>query len=63
MPKFKHRKGGTAVFSDEILEKIYGNKDAEKIPFGYLSDAIRIVSNAVEEVEREKVKDKYADEF
>lgn len=51
------------MFSDEILEKIYGNKDAEKIPFGYLSDAIRIVSNAVEEVEREKVKEKYADEF
>jgi len=51
------------VFSDEILEKIYGSKDAEKIPFGYLSDAIRIVSNAVEEVERERVKDKYADEF
>ena len=51
------------MFSDEILEKIYRNKDAEKIPFGYLSDAIRIVSNAVEEVEMEKVKDKYADEF
>jgi hypothetical protein len=51
------------VFSDEVLEKIYGNKDAEKIPFVYLSDAIRIVSKAIEEVEREKVKDKYADEF
>lgn len=51
------------MFSDEILEKIYGSKESDKIPFGYLSDAIRIVSNAVEEVEREKEKKLYADEF
>ncbi len=51
------------MFSDEILEKIYGSKEADAIPFGYLSDAIRIVSNAVEEVEREKGKKSYADEF
>ena len=49
MPKFKHKEGLT-VFSDEILEKIFTNKESRMVPIGYQSIMISVIEEVLEEM-------------
>lgn len=37
------------MFSDEILEKIFTDPEAQKIPIGYQSTMIRVIEKVLEE--------------
>jgi hypothetical protein len=39
------------MFSEDVLEKIFSNPETTKIPFEYQSVMIRVVEQALEEVE------------
>lgn len=39
------------MFSEDVLEKIFSNPEVQKIPFEYQSAMIRVVEQALEEVE------------
>ena len=38
------------MFSDEILEKIFADKEIQKIPFAYQSTVIKVVERILEEM-------------
>ncbi len=38
------------MFSDEILEKIFADKQIQKIPFDYQSTVIHVVERVLEEM-------------
>ena len=42
------------MFSDEILEKIFGRDDVMKVPLSYQSTMIHAVEEVLEEVKKEK---------
>lgn len=52
MPKFKHKEL-MRMFSDEILERIFADKEIQKIPVGAQSTVIEVVSRVLEEMEEE----------
>ena len=56
MPKFKHKEV-ILMFSDEILEKIFSDPEAQKVPIGFQSTMIHVVEKVLEE------ENKDADEF
>lgn len=37
------------MFSDEILEMIFANKEAQKVPIGFQSTMIHVVEEVLEE--------------
>lgn len=41
------------MFSDEILEKIFGREDVMKVPLSYQSTMIHAVEEVLEEVKKE----------
>ena len=41
------------MFSDEILEKIFADKEAQLVPIGYQSTMINVVERVLEEAEVE----------
>ena len=45
------------MFSDKILEKIFSDPEAQKVPIGYQSTMVRVVEKVLEEEEND------ADEF
>ena len=49
MPKFKHKEG-MLMFSDEILEKIFSDKETQLVPIGYQSTMIKVIENVLEEM-------------
>lgn len=55
VPKFKH-KGVMNMFSDETLEKIFSDPEAQKVPIGYQSTMIHVIEKILEE-------EKNVDEF
>ena len=38
------------MFSDEILEKIFADKEIQKVPFDYQSTVIHVVERVLEEM-------------
>lgn len=49
MPKYRHKELMT-MFSDEILERIFADKEIQKIPVGAQSTVIEVVSRILEEM-------------
>lgn len=43
------------MFSDEILEKIFSNKEMQMIPIGCQSTAIHVIENILEEIKEENL--------
>ena len=43
-------KGGKIMFSDEILEKIFAQKEIQKVPFVYQSTVIHVIERVLEEM-------------
>lgn len=39
------------MFSDEVLEKIFADKEIQKVPFDYQSTVIHVVERVLEEME------------
>lgn len=46
-------KGGMSVFKDNFLEKIFSNKEMQKIPIGTQATAVSVFENILEEVRKE----------
>lgn len=49
MPKLR-RKEGRFMFSDSVLEKIFAEKEIQKIPFEYQSTIIHVIERVLEEM-------------
>ena len=54
MPKCKHKEMIT-MFSDEILEEIYSQKEIQKIPISYVTTVVYIVEQILERKEKKDV--------
>ena len=52
MPKFKHKEM-KAMLKDEILEKIFSNKEMQMIPIGCQSTAVSVFEDVIEELRKE----------
>ena len=52
MPKFKHKEM-KAMLKDEILEKIFSNKEMQKIPIGCQSTAVSVFEQVLEDIRKE----------
>ena len=52
MPKFKHKEM-KAMLKDEILEKIFSNKEMQMIPIGCQSTAVSVFEDVLEELREE----------
>ena len=52
MQKFKHKEM-KAMLKDEILEKIFRNKEMQKIPIGCQSTAVSVFEDVLEELRKE----------
>ena len=52
MPKFKHKEMKT-MLKDEILEKIFSNKEMQMIPIGCQSTAVSVFEDVLEELRKE----------
>ena len=52
MPKFKHKEM-ILVLKDEILERIFANKEMQTIPIGCQSTAVSVFENVLEELRKE----------
>ena len=65
MPKFKHKEM-KAMLKDEILEKIFANKEMQKIPIGCQSTAVSVFEDVLEELRKENpyavISELFADE-
>lgn len=48
MPKFKH-KGDMPMLKDEILEKIFTNKETRLVPIGYQSTMVSVFEDVLTE--------------
>ena len=55
MPKFKHKEM-KAMLKDEILEKIFSNKEMQMIPIGCQSTAVSVFEDMLEELRNDKRK-------
>lgn len=54
MPKYRHKEMKD-MFSDEILEEIYKQKEIQKIPISYVTTVVYIVEQILEHKERKDV--------
>ena len=52
MLKFKYKEL-KAMLKDEILEKIFSNKEMQKIPIGCQSTAVSVFEDVLEELRKE----------
>ena len=52
MQKFKHKEM-ISMLKDEILEKIFSNKEMQKIPIGCQSTAVSVFEDVLEELRKE----------
>ena len=52
MPKFNHKEM-KAMLKDEILEKIFSNKEMQMIPIGCQSTAVSVFEQVLEELKEE----------
>ena len=52
MQKFKHKEM-VFMLKDEILEKIFSNKEMQKIPIGTQATAVSVFENVLEELRKE----------
>ena len=52
MQKFKHKEM-IPMLKDEILEKIFANKEMQKIPIGCQSTAVSVFEYVLEELRKE----------
>ena len=52
MPKFKHKEM-KAMLKDEILEKIFSNKEMQMIPIGCQSTAVSVFEDVLEKLRKE----------
>ena len=52
MPKFKHKEM-KPMLKDEILEKIFSNKEMQMIPIGCQSTAVSVFEDVLEELRKE----------
>ena len=52
MPKFKHKEM-KHMLKDEILEKIFSNKEMQMIPIGCQSTAVSVFEDVLEELRKE----------
>ena len=52
MQKFKHKEM-ISMLKDEILEKIFSNKEMQMIPIGYQSTAVSVFEDVLEELRKE----------
>ena len=52
MPKFKHKEM-IPMLKDEILEKIFSNKEMQKIPLGTQATAVSVFEGVLEELRKE----------
>ena len=52
MPKFKHKEM-IPMLKDEILEKIFANKEMQMIPIGCQSTAVSVFEDVLEELRKE----------
>ena len=52
MQKFKHKEM-KAMLKDEILEKIFSNKEMQMIPIGCQSTAVSVFEDVLEELRKE----------
>ena len=52
MQKFKHKEM-KAMLKDEILERIFSNKEMQKIPIGCQSTAVSVFEDVLEELRKE----------
>ena len=52
MQKFKHKEM-KAMLKDEILEKIFANKEMQMIPIGCQSTAVSVFEDVLEELRKE----------
>ena len=51
MPKY--RKGGRDMLRDDILEKLFSNKEMQELPIGYQSVAVSVLNKVLEEIKEE----------
>lgn len=49
MPKC-NQKGGGNMFSDKLLEKIFADKEIQRVPFEYQSTVIHVVERVLDEM-------------
>jgi hypothetical protein len=52
VPKSNHKEV-FFMFSDEILEKIFGHPEMQKIPIGCQSTAVSVFDNVLDEIRKE----------
>ena len=52
MQKFKHKEM-IPMLKDEILEKIFSNKEMQKIPLGTQATAVSVFEGVLEELRKE----------
>ena len=52
MPKYKHKEM-ILMLNDEILEKIFANKEMQTIPIGCQSTAVSVFEDVLEELRKE----------
>lgn len=46
-------KGGRDMLRDDILEKLFSNKEMQELPIGYQSVAVSVLSKVLEEIKEE----------
>ena len=65
MQKFKHKEM-KAMLKDEILEKIFSNKEMQMIPIGCQSTAVSVFEQVLEDIRKENpyadISELFADE-
>ena len=65
MQKFKHKEM-ISMLKDEILEKIFSNKEMQMIPIGCQSTAVSVFEDVLEELRKENpyasISELFADE-
>lgn len=49
MPKFTYKEVGN-MFSDKLLEKIFSDKEIQRVPFEYQSIVIHVVERVLDEM-------------
>ena len=52
MQKYSH-KGGMVMLKDEVLEKIFSDKECQRVPIGYQATMVSVFDEVMQEIKGE----------
>lgn len=53
MPKFKQKERELLMLNDDVLERIFANKEARKVPIGYQATMVSVFDEVMQEIKGE----------